>query len=274
MFLETNSVGCKFCESASVPEVSGSISILSNDMINAIFFYLGEVDLNHCWRVSKEWRILSNGEVNRKFYPQYTFGKVQWETYIGTVEEEPPLPEDINEILKSDCPYWKEKKVYETHMLVLMPKTVNNLPFTLDFLEKLVKTPLRGRTQSFYFKPPMLEREHGATSINESYWVLITKNLLDGSRNKTRDEQLILAAGVSGYRAPTLLETATCILMKLVSLRASENEFFFLNPCSRTCCQEQTMGLKLALGGGPSTGLIFDHYGDSSNVGVAALRKL
>ena len=53
------------------------------------------------------------------------FGKKHWETYFGDVGDEPPLPGGIEAILQSPCPYNPEKKLEETHLLTLIPKSVN-----------------------------------------------------------------------------------------------------------------------------------------------------
>ncbi|MGZ6330812.1 MAG: SH3 domain-containing protein, partial [Parachlamydiaceae bacterium] len=46
------------------------------------------------------------------------FGKAKWATYFGDIGEEPPLPNNIQTILSSPCPFWPNKKVEETHLLV------------------------------------------------------------------------------------------------------------------------------------------------------------
>ena len=65
---------------------------------------------------------------------------------------EPPLPPDIHQILASPCPIWPGKTIQETHMLTLIPATVNNQPFTLKTLGELIKQPKTGpATQFKYF---------------------------------------------------------------------------------------------------------------------------
>ena len=76
--------------------------------------------------------------------PPLAFGKADWEKYFGEVGIEPPLPPNIHDILESSCPFWPAKKVKETHLLVLIPQTVNGKALTLDYLEQLIQKPLGG----------------------------------------------------------------------------------------------------------------------------------
>lgn len=80
----------------------------------------------------------------RSALPAIAFGKVLWEKYIGDVGTEPPLPSNIHEILQSPCPFFPGKNVYETHLLMLIPQTVNGKSLTLNYLEGLVKRPKQG----------------------------------------------------------------------------------------------------------------------------------
>ena len=81
--------------------------------------------------------------------PLVPFGKAEWEKYIGIVGEEPPLPSDIEEILNDPCPFWPNKKVHETHVLCLIPQTVNGKPLNLKSLGELVQKPLQGHATKY-----------------------------------------------------------------------------------------------------------------------------
>ncbi len=81
--------------------------------------------------------------------PSMAFGKALWAQYFGDIGVEPPLPPHINAILQSPCPYWSGKKVEETHLLVLIPQTVNGKPLTLRSLGELVKSPKQGTSSQY-----------------------------------------------------------------------------------------------------------------------------
>lgn len=91
--------------------------------------------------------------------PEIAFGKSKWEQYYGAVGEEPALPFNINQILEEPCPIWPQKKIKETHLLVLIPKTINGKPLTLQLLRELVKKPKdSGGGQQLLKKYPSYEK--------------------------------------------------------------------------------------------------------------------
>src|SRR5205823_2200245 len=93
-------------------------------------------------------------------------------------------------ILSSPCPFIEGKQISETHVLVLIPKTVNGTPLTLNTLDSLVKAPKQG-TATVYdqFWPPA-QRQYGDVGIEKSYWLLMTRDVLEGSRGKFYDGQI------------------------------------------------------------------------------------
>lgn len=145
--------------------------------------------------------------------PQVAFGAADWNTYFGDVGENPPLPNNIQEILQSPCPFWPDKKVEETHFLCLIPKTVNGIPLTLNSLEDFVKSPLQGIPTGYRTYASRVQTEHGSEPLEKSYWVLMTKDVLPNSRNKPYDVQRTLVESNSNYQMPHAIEAAVVILM-------------------------------------------------------------
>ena len=72
--------------------------------------------------------------------PYCVIGKAELEKFLGEVGEEPPYPSKIKEILRSPCPYWSGCKVEQTHILVLIPETINGIPLTLKHLMDLLSS--------------------------------------------------------------------------------------------------------------------------------------
>lgn len=144
------------------------------------------------------------------------FGKSEWETYFGNVGNEPDLPDNIDAILNSPCPFSGDEsvKVKDTHMLVLVPKTVNEEALTLNNLKKLVK---KFGIYSNY--TPTVENEHVNTQVERSHWVLMTRDVIPGSTNASYEKQKELVNQHDGYSIPGALPTAVCILMELVLSR-------------------------------------------------------
>jgi len=120
------------------------------------------------------------------------FGKAQWEKHFGNVGVEPPLPANIHDILSNSCPYWHSKTVQETHLLMLIPQTIDRNPLTLTKLMKdLIRTPGEGghTTDYSFCYEYQVEQEIGSQSASSSYWALITKYVLPFSGCKTYSEQ-------------------------------------------------------------------------------------
>jgi len=214
------------------------------------------------------------------------FGAAEWSKYYGDVGAEPPLPANINEILEAPCPFWEGKKVKETHVLVLIPKTVERKssgllssklkvePLTLNQLGKMIVKPKQGHATKYGYYLDGLKKEHGAKPSEGAYWMLMTRDVLPGSRNKSYKDQQALVAKNTGYAVPKLLEAATCVLMEHVK---TGKYLYGRDPFTYTRCQEQVAGYQGLVGGFAAGGLCLPHYfdGDDDNdsVGVGAARK-
>ena len=206
------------------------------------------------------------------------FGKTQWATYFGDVGKEPALPENIDEILNSPCPFSGDEsiKVKDTHMLVLVPATVNREALTLNKLQDLIQNPQNeGHATNYDYYGDSTKSEYGNTPVERSHWVLMTRDVVPGSRNKTYQEQQDLVNQYEGYGLPGALEAAVCILMEHVS---SGSKLFGERPLTYTRCTETVGGrYPVVVGGFGPDGLdVNDYYSDDfvfDDYGVAALRK-
>lgn len=205
------------------------------------------------------------------------FGKAEWATYFGDVGEEPPLPENLEEILNSRCPFSGDEsvKVKDTHMLVLVPATVNGEALTLNKLQELIQHPKNeGHATDYGFYSNFVKDEHGNTQVERSHWVLMTRDVLPGSRNQTYDKQKELVNQHKGYSLPGALEAAVCILVEHVS---SGSKLFSKEPLTYTRCTETVQGkYPVVVGGFGPAGLIVSHclsFDGDDDFGVAALRK-
>ena len=114
-------------------------------------------------------------------------GKSVWEHYYGHVGAEPALPEDIEQILYSPCPFfstfWKRKRVMDTHLLVLIPEHVAGKKLTLDYLlDELIGSPQGSGHKTTGSCPDSISQAVGSKDSGTSYWVLMTRDVLPGSR--------------------------------------------------------------------------------------------
>ena len=203
--------------------------------------------------------------------------KPVWEQYFGSVGEEPPLPDGIEEIMNSDCPFWPGHKVRDTHLLALIPSHVGGKPLTLDYLSELIKQPQgEGYGTKYRYYLDSVREAIGSQSPDRSRWVLMTKDVLPGSRDKGSEDQRKLVADHANrtglaYEVPGALEAA--VVMLLHHVRSGER-LYSDSPYTYTRCREKaTNGNPVVVGGFSSGGLgVFYDYYDRYN-GVAGLRK-
>ena len=174
------------------------------------------------------------------------FGPREWCRYFGEVGEAPSLPAYMDEILHGPCPFWPDKTVKDTHLLVLIPSTVDGRAFNLDLLGELVQRPRGGGHSTQYFLyDDEVQRSLGDAYPSSSYWVLMTRDVLEGSRSKPYTAQQALVAARTYYIAyppyeiPRVLEAATVMLTHYVHSgeRLYEGGADAL-PGTSTCCAE------------------------------------
>ncbi len=217
---------------------------------------------------------LKESPLTKLTHDWFAFGKDAWAKYFGDVGIEPPLLSEILSILQSPCPFWSGKKVHETHLLVLIPQTVNGKPLTLKSLGELVQSPKQGpKTKYDYFSDSVL-KEHGDTPAEPSHWVLMTRDVIPGSRKKPYADQQKLVTNVSSYQVPKIVEAAICIFMEHARTGA---RLYGDSPLTYTRCQEKyNKDWQLEVGGFGAAGLyvyLYDDDGGYADYGVGGLRK-
>ena len=216
----------------------------------------------------------------------YVFGARDWNKYFGEIGPIPPLPSDMAQILRSKCPFWPDKRVEETHTLVLIPGAVDGKLLTLNSLEELIQHPKNGGHATRYgFYSEYVKKQHGGPGFfggllvrpSPAYWVLMTKDVLPGSRRKSYDTQVAIVNRHRGYEVPRAIEAAVTILMGYIKtgIRGGYTD----KPETYTRCQEVVKydwgEVRLALGGLGSSGLYVRNlnFDEDENHGVGALRK-
>ena len=207
----------------------------------------------------------------------------KWAQWFGeeVVKDEDPkeewisLPWNIAEILGSRCPIFPEKKVMDTHMLVRIPKTLNG-GLTLKSLGELAKKFFSQSDTGYRYICNNIVDDFGDKSINKSCWVLMTKDLLPGSKKKKRGEQRVLISKLAeksliSHEVPGTLEFVACVLSQYFDLNI---RLFTDHPLIYTRCKEVVRGKRIVVGGFAPSGLVVtpDHYGKEF-IGVAAQWK-
>ena len=265
-------------ETTLAPHPATKVEELPNELLFIIFRLLSPRDQEAAICVCRKWKEV--GETpSLKMVREFRFGKSKWKRYFGDIGVEPPFPANIAEILNSPCLFWPNKRVRDTHLLVLIPNTVDGRPFHLNSLSELIKRPKTGHKTEYDYYSDYVKDELGTKSA-PSHWALMTRDVIPGSRSKTYDDQKRLVASHaqrSGipYALPLALDAATALLMHHVE---TGERLYSNKPLTYTRCQENVNQNQwsAAIGGFSSVGL--DVYYDSYIVydfsGVGGFRKL
>lgn len=217
-----------------------------------------------------EDQIITVSSVERHFVSTVGFGKKMWFDYFNQdIGEEPPLPSDIGSILTKRCPFNPEKTVSQTHVLVLVPATLGGEPLTLKKIGELMKGLGKQGYDTVSHVPEF--EGHENTPCEASHWILMTKNILDESRNMSYADQLKFADLFPEYSIPNLAEAAVASFMEhlVTGLSLIEHRHF------ARCRDNSTNGHQVGVGRRSPHGLILvSHLNRAShNMGIALLRK-
>ena len=244
------------------------------DVLLDIFLRISWRDLGAVRRVCRRWRVLGSDARLIPLWPK-VFGARAWREYFGEVGAEPPLPDEIWKILTGPCPFWPGKKVSESHLLTLIPTHVNEKPFCLDSLRELIQHPRQGPATNYRYYSEYIKPEDKTRAPAKAYWVLLTRDVLPDTRNKTFQEQKQKVDSIgSGYELPGLLEVVTSILIEHVR---SGKRLYSDAPYTYTRCQETgSYGYHCIVGGFSASGVDVYSVSDGTrreNFGVGVRRK-
>jgi hypothetical protein len=107
-------------------------------------------------------------------------GPDEWKAQGIDVGEVPPIPTSITKkLLESECPLHPGEKIKDTHLLVLVPKTVNGEPYTAVKLDELCATRKGSGDKLIYdgvdWATAWKEKDWASTAQVQSECVLIPK---------------------------------------------------------------------------------------------------
>jgi F-box domain len=263
------------------------LNSLPEELILEIFSQLNLATHGKSRLVSKEWNQFL-GEPTRwkmAIYKEIAFGNEEWAKCFGkdVVKDEKDDKEeflslfpDIIEDYRRFKSVFPEKNAKDSLMLVRLPKTLNG-QLTLKSLGELAKRSFQDSDTGYRLIWPAVIDELGDKSIDKSRWVLMTKDVLPGSRHTSYDKQKDIVANLAqkaliGYEVPETLEAAVCILAQYFD---SNIRLFSNSPRTYTRCKDKVQDFQTVVGGFTPSGLFirndFDYEYDA--VGIAALRK-
>ncbi len=220
--------------------------------------------------LSEEIRLIKGRSIAER--NEMIYGRNIWKKYFGLILEEPSLPKDLEAVLNSDSPFAiegvKGTKIKDTHLLVLVPESLS-----LNSLQKLAKSPFKGAPSTKYRHN--YHDEHGEVSTVASRWILISKGLIEESRNTSYPDQEKMIEAHEGYTIPPALDVAAALLIH----HAATKKKLYSGVKTFTRCAEtvEVSGNHMVVGGFRPDGLgVCEGASNGSryNDGIAAYRNL
>jgi hypothetical protein len=220
-----------------------------------------------------------------EFALKHAFGPARWQTYFGDVGEVPPLPNRMDEILRSPCPIWKGRKTWETHKLFLVPNRLLGEPMSLDLIGEVVQAPKEGHKAGYLYYSGPVKADIGDSSVEQAHWCLMTKDILPGSTDKDYRDQCGFMEEFRSrldlpYAIPSTTEATLCVFLHYVETgerifaRNDAQKTWTFTRCSDEVSAEQWA---VAVGGFESRGLLVyrspDYLFDRHFTGVAGVRR-
>ena len=171
-------------------------------------------------------------EMDRRHLPRELLGKnllgaEAWRSQGIDVGVEPSLPSTITEeLLNSECPLHPGAKIKDTHILVLVPKTVNGEPYTALKLDELCATRKGSGDKLIYdgadWATAWKEKDWVRSPQVQSEWVLIPKSDPDPKKvpadKHFRSKNIAAQQNVHETHYPEYREVKTLELMTAVLL--------------------------------------------------------
>lgn len=239
------------------------------ELCEEIFSYLTGPELTNCALVGKEWYKVVNHKDRlwKGILDQYAIGPRMWQLKVSAdIGKADPIPKEMLEILRQPCPFNEGKQVGQSHMLVWIPSFIDNKSLTLNSFEKFIKSKSFPDGYRYYFSE--VKNHIGDKVIEKAGWVLMTKDVIPGSRKKSYIEQKKMVDQYREYEVPKTVEATFCIFAKYY---CSDIRLYSDSPLTHTNCYEQAGDWQAGVGGFlPSSGL---GVCPNSGAGVAAIRK-
>jgi hypothetical protein len=248
-------------------------SLIPNEIMLKIFSFFGFSGFQQTLQLNKQWLKLTKESALWKVFC-VAFDKKRWGIYFGDVGIEPPIPSDITQIFESPCPIWEGKKVKETHLLTLIPQTVNGEPLTLKLLGELVQKLLKGNKTPY---SSFNLGDYTDSPAPASHWVLMSREVIPESLNRSYVDQQALVTNAAQkaqapYQVPNILDAVVCLFMEYIQ---SGTCLYRDNPWRWSRCQEKyDKTWQLVFGGFAPEGLYINCSYDGNDCGVGVLRKL
>lgn len=152
---------------------------------------------------------------------EVVFNKNSYENSFGWTLDDPMVsfPQEMEAMLDSPCSIWSGKTVRQTHIRLYIPAKINGQDVTLDsFIKEIKEAYQQGRCvqgMGGYWDTSLGRAIHA--KVKSSYWILVPKAILSGSRGLSYDDQLELMKEYSAksgflYQDPKAIEILIAII--------------------------------------------------------------
>ena len=215
---------------------------------------------------------------------QNFLGLTAWQNIGVDVGETPPLPKSLTlEVLNSDCPLHPGEKIKDTHLLVLIPKTVDGELYTALKLDELCAT-MKGSAEKLIWDgtgwaTSWQKQAWASAPQSSSEWVVIPKSDPDPKevlkdkhfRSKSvASQQKVHTKHYGEYREVKALELMTAVLLYDLTHKERLLPNYFLR-----CEEPNASGGRVCVGCFFANGLrVNGDYDDNDCIGRALARKL
>lgn len=280
---------------------------LTKFILTKVFSILKLADLSSCCLVNHRWRQVANDPFLLKtaIYTEIAFNSSKWERWFNsrfvTGDEKElefsSLPLNIAEILQSPCPIFPGKRVGETHILVRVSETVtehfvillkkaiekHNIKYPMSLISDWsiaddFNVSLSVIKHHWELGGDSLIGQRGNNPKDKPHWVLITKDLLPGSRGVRFDRckaivnELAKRSGIS-YEIPKTIDALFGICAQYRDYH-SRIEVHEQNPTSYTYTSNLGWMGQIALVGDFASGCLRSGETYENWLGVAAVRRI
>lgn len=259
---------------------------LPTEIVAYIFSFLSFEDLAQACLVSRAWKQITSDLSNKalKIFSSCFFFK-DWEKHLQF--NVPPRFHSFSynfifSILTSACPFHPEKKIWETHTLLEIPKNLTlkkicHLPSTTEWgnqkwIQYIWPEYLNSSSPSWTTKSEDFEDK----PVSETHYVLIKNEVLEGSREQSFEYQQALISNYKGYEVPSLITGIVANIAKFIKSKEQHIHLYGTNPFTYTRCQEKYKQSPYIVGAFSVEGLIVspDSLGKDESIGIAPMRKL
>jgi hypothetical protein len=184
-------------------------------------------------------------------------GAEAWQSQGIDVGRAPPIPSSItSELLESECPLHPGEKIKDTHLLVLVPKSVNGKPYTALELNKLCAKRKGSGEKLIYDGEKSANRwksqPWASTPQSESEWLLIPKSDPDPQKvskeKHFRHKNIAAQQTVHDTYYPDYREVKAVELMTAVLLHDLVNGERLLDGYCLRCQEENASGGRVCPG--------------------------